>query len=238
MPSDHFDRPRPCARRVSARAWSIPAHPLALTAGGALDERHQRGADSLLPRRRRRRACRRRSHHAVRHSRRAVGLFEPVLTLAAEEMTRADARPDVPVVRIGGICGRTGAGRLREAALLRDLGYHAGLLSLAALKPTRRTTRCIAHCRAVAEVIPLVGLLPAAGGRRPPAVVRVLAALRRDPERRRHQDRAVQPLSDARRRARRGRVRTRRHRPLHRQRRQHRGRPAHALSAIRATVRR
>ena len=46
-------------------------------------------------------------------------------------------------------------------------------------------------------------LQPAVGGRLLP--LRVLAAVRRDPERRRDQDRAVQPLPDARRGARRGR---------------------------------
>ena len=55
---------------------------------------------------------------------------------------------------------------VREATLLRDLGYHAALLSLAALK-SASDDQLIAHCRAVADVIPLVGfyLQPAVGGR-------------------------------------------------------------------------
>jgi dihydrodipicolinate synthase/N-acetylneuraminate lyase len=55
---------------------------------------------------------------------------------------------------------------LREAAFARDAGYHVGLLSLAALKDAG-DDELIEHCRAVAEVIPLVGfyLQPAAGGR-------------------------------------------------------------------------
>jgi dihydrodipicolinate synthase/N-acetylneuraminate lyase len=49
---------------------------------------------------------------------------------------------------------------------LRKLGYHAGLLSLAALRDATED-ELIAHCRAVAEIIPVVGfyLQPAVGGR-------------------------------------------------------------------------
>ena len=71
------------------------------------------------------------------------GLFEPVLTIAAEEMTRADARARQPLIRIGGICGPT-EHALREAELLVRLGYHAGLLSLAALADAP-DTELIAH---------------------------------------------------------------------------------------------
>jgi hypothetical protein len=88
-----------------------------------------------------------------------------VLALAAEEMSRADSRRDVPVVRIGGICGTT-AQAIREAGLLRDLRYHAGLLSLAALRQSS-DDELLAHCRAVSEVGPIVGfyLQPSVGGR-------------------------------------------------------------------------
>jgi hypothetical protein len=77
---------------------------------------------------------------------------------------RADAGRPEPMVRIGGICGDTPQAT-REAALLRELGYHAGLLSLTALKGAD-TDRLIAHCRAVAEVVPVVGfyLQVAVGG--------------------------------------------------------------------------
>jgi hypothetical protein len=68
-------------------------------------------------------------------------------------------------VRIGGICGATPQA-LREAELLRELGYHAGLLSLAALRDADEAA-LLAHCRAVAEVLPVIGfyLQPAVGGR-------------------------------------------------------------------------
>jgi dihydrodipicolinate synthase/N-acetylneuraminate lyase len=53
-----------------------------------------------------------------------------------------------------------------EAALLCELGYHAGLLSLGALCDASED-EMIAHCRAVAEIIPVVGfyLQPSVGGR-------------------------------------------------------------------------
>ncbi len=50
--------------------------------------------------------------------------------------------------------------------MIRELGYHAGLLSLAALR-VADDAALLAHCRAVAEIVPLVGfyLQPAVGGR-------------------------------------------------------------------------
>ena len=70
-----------------------------------------------------------------------------------------------PLVRIAGICGPTQQA-VTEAALARGLRYHAGLLSLAALRDADDAA-LLAHCRAVADVIPLVGfyLQPAVGGR-------------------------------------------------------------------------
>src|SRR5205809_891235 len=54
---------------------------------------------------------------------------------------------------------------LRKAQVARGLGYHAGLLSLAALKGASED-ELIAHAQAVAREIPLVGfyLQPAVGG--------------------------------------------------------------------------
>jgi hypothetical protein len=94
-----------------------------------------------------------------------VGLFEPVLALARGEMDRADPRQLLPRVRIGGIVGPT-AQAVSEAALLARLGYHAGLLSLAALADAS-DDQLVAHCREVAAVLPIMGfyLQPAVGGR-------------------------------------------------------------------------
>ncbi len=94
-----------------------------------------------------------------------IGLFEPVLSLAAEEFDRLDGHGRPPLVRIAGICGRTPQA-VAEATLARDLRYHAGLLSLGALGDADEEAM-LAHCRTVAEMIPLIGfyLQPAVGGR-------------------------------------------------------------------------
>jgi len=152
-------------REALSRGLVIPAHPLALDETGRLDERHQRaltryyaaaGAGGIAV-----------AVHTTQFEIRdpEIGLLEPVLSLAREEMDRADHERAVPLVRIGGICGPTGQA-LSEAALLRDLGYHAGLISLAALRDAC-DDELIEHCARVAEAVPLVGfyLQPAVGGR-------------------------------------------------------------------------
>jgi dihydrodipicolinate synthase/N-acetylneuraminate lyase len=140
---------------------AIPAHPLALNAERKLDERRQRalsryyiaaGVGGLA-------VGVHTTQFAIRDQK--VGLFRPVLELAKEEMDRAAT----PLGRIGGICGMTPQATT-EAALLCELGYHAGLLSLGALCDASED-EMIAHCRAVAEIIPVVGfyLQPSVGGR-------------------------------------------------------------------------
>lgn len=143
----------------------IPAHPLALTADRKLDERRQRalsryyiaaGAGGLA-------VGVHTTQFAIREPR--VGLFEPVLRLAAEEMDGADKTRDVPLVRFGGICGKT-AQAVSEARLLQDLKYHVGLLSLASVKDLE-DEGLIRHCREVAAIVPIMGfyLQLAVGGR-------------------------------------------------------------------------
>jgi dihydrodipicolinate synthase/N-acetylneuraminate lyase len=155
----------PRIRQVLARGAVIPAHPLALTAERRLDERRQRalsryyvaaGAGGLA-------VGVHTTQFAIREPR--IGLFAPVLKLAAEEMDRADRDRAAPLIRIGGICGETSQA-VREATLLNDLGYSAGLLSLAAMKDSNDTA-LLAHCRTVSEVLPIIGfyLQPAVGGR-------------------------------------------------------------------------
>ncbi|MCX6890437.1 MAG: dihydrodipicolinate synthase family protein [Verrucomicrobia bacterium] len=155
----------PEIRQALQRGLVIPACPLALNAGRKLDERRQRallryyaaaGAGGVAV-----------GVHTTQFAIRAPahGLLRPVLQLAAEELARLDAGRRVPLVRIGGICGDT-AQALSEAALLRELGWHAGLLSLAAMRDAGED-ELISHCRAVADVLPIVGfyLQPAVGGR-------------------------------------------------------------------------
>jgi dihydrodipicolinate synthase/N-acetylneuraminate lyase len=151
--------------QIIKKGIAIPAHPLALTAERKLDERRQRaltryyvaaGAGGLA-------VGVHTTQFAIRQPK--IGLFEPVLRLAAEEMDRADARRGDPLVRIGGVCGETRQA-VAESTLLRDLRYHAGLLSLGAVAAWD-DDRLLSHCEEVANVLPLVGfyLQPAVGGR-------------------------------------------------------------------------
>ena len=95
-----------------------------------------------------------------------IGLFEPILDIAATEFDRFEQTTKKPLIRIAGAIGKTEQA-LSEALLARDKGYHAVLLSLAAL-PDADNDVLLEHCRKVAEVIPLIGfyLQPAVGGRR------------------------------------------------------------------------
>jgi dihydrodipicolinate synthetase family protein len=141
------------------RGVAIPAHPLALDAGRKLDTRRQRalaryyldaGAGGLAV-----------GVHTTQFAIRDAGLYRPVLELAmrsAAEWTR-----EQPIM-IAGLAGHT-AQAVSEAQIARGLGYHAGLLSLAALKGADED-ELIAHAQTVAREIPLVGfyLQPAVGG--------------------------------------------------------------------------
>ena len=143
----------------------IPALPLALTATRTLDVRHQRaliryylaaGAGGLAV-----------GVHSTQFEIRnpEINLFAPVLTLAAETIDRATVVRKTPPMKIAGVCGKT-AQAVHEATLARDLGYHACLLSLAALGE-EEIPALIAHCRTVAAEMPIIGfyLQPAVGGR-------------------------------------------------------------------------
>jgi hypothetical protein len=145
----------PQVREALDRGQVIPAMPLALTADRKLDDRRQRalcryyaeaGAGGLA-------VGVHTTQFAIRDP--AHGLFGPVLRLAAEELDRADVGRVTPMIRVAGLCGTTRQA-VAEAGLARDLGYHAGLISLAAWPDAADRNR-LDHCRAVAEVIPLVG---------------------------------------------------------------------------------
>lgn len=153
--------PAPIAARL-ARGGVIPAHPLALTAARQLDERRQRaltryyidaGATGVAV-----------GVHTTQFAIRQVGLLEPVLALARSSIDEWEPAAR-PLVRIAGICGPTSQA-LAEARLAADLGYHLGLLSLAAL-PRASDRELVEHARAVGEILPLMGfyLQPAVGGR-------------------------------------------------------------------------
>jgi dihydrodipicolinate synthase/N-acetylneuraminate lyase len=146
------------------RGLVLPAMPLALTSQRKLDERRQRalcryylaaGAGGVA-------VGVHTTQFAIRQPR--YGLLRPVLALVADELKRHESASGAVVVKIAGVCGNT-TQAIAEASLARELGYHAGLLSLAALEDASESA-LLAHCRAVAEVIPVIGfyLQPAVGG--------------------------------------------------------------------------
>jgi len=151
------------ALAVLRRGAAIPAHLLALDGQRRLDERRQRaltryyldaGAGGVAV-----------GVHSTQFAIREVGLYEPVLALAmqtAREWEPLGGRR--PLFMVAGLAGRTEQA-VREAGIARGLGYHAALLSLAAMRGASED-ELVAHCRAVAEVMPLVGfyLQPAVGG--------------------------------------------------------------------------
>jgi dihydrodipicolinate synthase/N-acetylneuraminate lyase len=141
------------------RGVVIPAHPLALDAGRSLDARRQRaltryyldaGAGGLAV-----------GVHTTQFAIRQAGLYRPVLELA---MATANEWTSTPPIMIAGLVGRT-AQAVQEAKLAASLGYHAGLLSLAAMQGASED-ELIAHAETIAREIPLVGfyLQPAVGG--------------------------------------------------------------------------
>lgn len=137
----------------------IPASPLALTEARVFDPMRQAaliryyldaGSMGLAV-----------GVHTTQFEIRDVGLYEPVLKCAAET---ADRWTDSPIVRTAGLVGKT-TQALSEADIALNLGYHAGLLSLAAWKGASED-EIIDHCRTIAGKIPLIGfyLQPAVGG--------------------------------------------------------------------------
>jgi len=143
------------------RGTVIPAHPLALDAARAFDPVSQRaltryyldaGAGGIAV-----------GVHTTQFAIRERGLFQPVLELAAET---AAGWTDKPLVMVAGAVGRT-AQAVAEARVARELGYHAVLLSLAAMRGASED-ELVEHCRAVAAEMPLVGfyLQIAVGGLR------------------------------------------------------------------------
>jgi hypothetical protein len=150
----------PRIRQLIADGTVIPAHPLALTAQRQLDARRQRaltryyidaGVGGLAV-----------GVHTTQFAIRDVGLYEPVLRNAVETAREWTQRP---LVLVAGLAGSTEKAPA-EARLAVSLGYHAGLLSLGAMRDAS-TEDVIEHSRTIAKEIPLIGfyLQPAVGGR-------------------------------------------------------------------------
>jgi len=143
----------------------IPAHPLALNKNRKLDERRQRalsryyldaGSGGIAV-----------GVHSTQFAIRKpeIGLFQPVLELAKDEIDAYVSKTKKSIVKVAGIVGQTKQA-LEEAKLAVDLGYHIGLLSLTAF-PGATNQILLKHCKAVSEIIPLFGfyLQTAMGGR-------------------------------------------------------------------------
>lgn len=141
----------------------IPAHPLALDANRQLDEQMQRqltryymasGAGGVAV-----------GVHSTQFEIREPqhNLFEKVLSLAAEEVEKAQI--DRPFIKVAGICGPTQQA-ISEAEIALRLGYDMGLLSMGGLHAWTEE-EILDRVRAVAEVIPVFGfyLQPSVGGR-------------------------------------------------------------------------
>lgn len=142
----------------------IPAMPLALNADRTFDEKHQcaliryyidAAAGGIAV-----------GVHSTQFRIREpeIGLFKPVLRLVSSTIDSC-CKPATGILKVAGICGRTGQA-LEEAGFAAEIGYHAGLLSLAAFDRDDIDTM-IGHCEKIAAVIPLIGfyLQPSVGGR-------------------------------------------------------------------------
>ncbi|SFS68904.1 dihydrodipicolinate synthase family protein [Paenibacillus sp. BC26] len=141
----------------------IPAHPLALDHQRKLDPRYQRaltryyidsGAGGIAV-----------GVHSTQFEIRnaGIGLYEPVLRLASEEVERA--KLNRPFIKVAGLCGPTDQA-LSEARIAIELGYDAGLLSMGGLGSYSESD-LLKRTEQVAELLPVIGfyLQPSVGGR-------------------------------------------------------------------------
>ena len=139
----------------------IPAHPLALTAERRLDEDRQRaltryyldaGAGGVA-------IGVHTTQFAIHDP--SVGLYGPVLELAAEELNRAGGA----AVRVAGVLGPTGRA-VREAQTAAELGYDLALVA-ASSWGNANEDEILSGIDSVGEILPIFGfyLQPAVGGR-------------------------------------------------------------------------
>ena len=133
----------------------IPALPLALDKNRKLDTHHQKailryymdaGAGGIAV-----------GVHTTQFEirNREVGLFRPLLEIAAQEFYSFEEKTGHALLRITGIIGDTPQAT-EEASLASSLGYDAGLLSLVSLR-NASNEELINHCKTVASKIPLIG---------------------------------------------------------------------------------
>jgi len=140
----------------------IPAMPLALTEERVFDQPAQEvltryymdaGAGGIAV-----------GVHSTQFAIREHGLFETVLTCVSNAADRWSEKTGNKVLKISGACGKTPQA-VAEAEFARNTGFHAAMLSLAAMKDAGFPAM-IDHCAKVAEVMPIVGfyLQSAVGG--------------------------------------------------------------------------
>lgn len=154
----------PTIRENVRRGIVIPAQPLALDANRQFDPRYQTaltryyidaGAGGIAV-----------GVHSTQFAIRdpSIALYEPVLCLTSDVIDEHAGSLGREIFKVAGVCGRTPQA-IGEAEFARSQGYHACLLSLAALADST-IDDLIAHCREVASVMPVIGfyLQPAVGG--------------------------------------------------------------------------
>jgi len=102
--------------------------------------------------------------HSTQFAIREHGLFETVLTCVSEAIDRWTEKTGNAVLKISGACGKTPQA-IAEAEFAAITGYHAVLLSLAAMKDSG-ISAMLDHCAKIADVMPLIGfyLQSAVGG--------------------------------------------------------------------------
>ena len=143
----------------------IPAMPLALDANRKFDEKHQgaiakyyidAGVGGIAV-----------GVHSTQFEIRDpnINLFKPVLQHTIAVIDSYAEQKGRKILKIAGVCGQT-AQAVREAEFAVNAGFHACLLSLAALKGDS-IDAIISHCKTIAKIMPVIGfyLQPAVGGR-------------------------------------------------------------------------
>ncbi len=153
----------PAVKKQLHEGTVIPAHPLALTENRQLDEASQRaltryyidaGVGGIAV-----------GVHTTQFEIRdpQFNLFEKVLTLAIEEMRKAQVPESF--IKIGGISGPIEQA-IEEAKFIKAIGYDIGLLSMGGLQNASEE-ELLYRTEKIAEIIPVIGfyLQPAVGGR-------------------------------------------------------------------------
>jgi len=143
----------------------IPAHPLALNESRKFDTKHQRaltryyidaGAGGIAV-----------GVHTTQFEIRKHGidLFEPVLSFCSETVDNYCSKKGKTILKIAGVCGKTHQA-VKEAQFAKDTGFHACLLSLAAMV-REDIPAMIKHCYELSRIMPIMGfyLQTAVGGK-------------------------------------------------------------------------